>query len=280
MIDIDVFIEKGKHSICQDYAICGTDPFPYIILSDGCSASKDSDIGSRILTQSAKNFISYPKDYFINFFKNETEYGNNLHGLYNKMGLCVINNALNIVKLMSLDIECLDATLIISFIIDGILYVYMYGDGNILTIENEKPYYINIKFPSGAPFYLSYNLDNLRMLSYFERFENKKVEQLNSDVSYNYSCKHPMVYRFELTKDSTYLISSDGLNSFISKSNDVKLEELIPDMITFKNYSGRFIERRFKRFLLNLEKRGIYHFDDISVCGYHIGDNNEILCKG
>lgn len=285
MIEIDTFIEKGNHSICQDYAIYGSSPFPYIIVSDGCSSSEDTDVGSRILTLAARNFLLHPKNYFIHYFENETNSGDNPRSLYDKMGLCIINSAIAAAKLLSLDITCLDATLIISFIINGYLYVYMYGDGNILEITNDSQSCLTINYPSGAPYYLSYNLDRLRQINHFNTCGYKKIESLILNGELNYSidvgCKNKSVYRFRISDDSTYLISSDGLNSFKSGASKVELKDLILDMTKFKHYTGRFIERRFTRFLSNLKKDKITHFDDISVGGYHIiGDDNEISCEG
>lgn len=54
-MEINAYYQIGKdHKVCEDYALCGTEPFPYAILSDGCSSVNDSDIGSRILVSMAK----------------------------------------------------------------------------------------------------------------------------------------------------------------------------------------------------------------------------------
>jgi len=279
MINTDIFIEKGDHLICQDYAISGMEPFPYVIISDGCSSSKDTDVGARILALSAKNFLTHPKDYFISYFNNETERGVNHKNLYNKMGLCIINKAFSIANLMSLELECLDATLIVSFIIEENIYTYVYGDGNIILVGKDSLEHINIKFPSSAPFYLSYYLNPERMKNYFKEYKNEKLEILNiselnmSDepVISNISCKYPISYKFHLENQDTYLIASDGLESFISNGGTAQdVGELMPKMVCFKNFRGQFIMRRFKRFLSNIKKDGIHHFDDISIGGFHI----------
>ena len=58
-INVDHYMTIGSsHQVCEDYIISGTEPFPYIILSDGCSSSKDTDIGARILAQCAKNYLT------------------------------------------------------------------------------------------------------------------------------------------------------------------------------------------------------------------------------
>lgn len=278
MINVDTFLEIGKtHDICQDYVISGIDPFPYVIVSDGCSSSKDTDVGARILALSARNFITHPKDYFINYFNNETCNGDFLDDMYSKMGLCVINNAFTIANIMSLGIECLDATLIISFIIDNKVYTFLYGDGNVLIKNGSNIRYINVNFPSSAPFYLSYHLNPKRMIQYFDSFDDvKTVSDMDLVGEKNlfleeWKCESPIAYKFDISESSTYLVGSDGLNSFITNGIVKDTRELIQPMLEFKNFNGKFIKKRFKRFILNMGKEGITHFDDISVGGFHVG---------
>lgn len=284
MTNTDTFIRIGsKHLICQDYAISGVDPFPYSIVSDGCSASKNTDIGSRILTLAAKNFLLLPKNYFKTYFRNETCNGINPKNLYDKMGISIINRAFSIINLLSLELECLDATLIISFMIDDCIYTYVYGDGNILCVEENTVRYINISFPSSAPFYLSYHLNPERMNGYFREFENKKIvnESHIVDDSTNFdalsitehSCDKPIILKTTPTNKDVYMVSSDGLNSFVGENErGIDLKELIGKMVKFKNLNGKFIVRRLTRFLKNIKAQGIDHYDDISIGGFHIGE--------
>ena len=274
MISIDTFVEIGEtHDICQDYVISGIEPFPYVIISDGCSSSKDTDVGARLLALSAREFLTHPKDYFINYFNNETCNGEYLDDLYSKMGLCIINKAFSFTKIMSLDIECLDATLIVSFVIDSKVYVYMYGDGNIVIKNDDKIRYINSNFPSSAPFYLSYYLSPERKKLYFDSFEDTKIirdiDIGGIELVETGGCIRPITFRFSVYDKSTYLIGSDGIESFISGGVKRDTNNLIQPMMGFKNFNGKFIKRRFKRFLLNMNKEGISHFDDISVGGFH-----------
>ena len=42
----------STHSLCQDYVIArNPDRAPYVVLSDGCSSSNDTDIGARLLVR-------------------------------------------------------------------------------------------------------------------------------------------------------------------------------------------------------------------------------------
>ena len=59
----------STHAVCQDYAVASawtaaahTDgaappPRPYIILSDGCSSTPDTDVGARLLVKAAEPLL-------------------------------------------------------------------------------------------------------------------------------------------------------------------------------------------------------------------------------
>src|SRR5215203_2249321 len=50
-MNTDCFFNIGAtHSVCQDYVVAS----PYLILSDGCSSSPDTDIGARLLVKAAE----------------------------------------------------------------------------------------------------------------------------------------------------------------------------------------------------------------------------------
>lgn len=48
-IAVDAYVQTahGK-SVCQDYVMAEHDPVPLLIVADGCSTGKDTDIGARV----------------------------------------------------------------------------------------------------------------------------------------------------------------------------------------------------------------------------------------
>ena len=59
-MQVDTFSKIGKtHKICEDYILSGTKPFPYIIISDGCSSSEGTDMGARLLCFLAQQYIRF-----------------------------------------------------------------------------------------------------------------------------------------------------------------------------------------------------------------------------
>lgn len=70
-METNSFYQIGRdHKVCEDYAICGMEPFPYTILSDGCSTGKHTDVGSRILvSMTKKNIALFNPDNYIDFLR-------------------------------------------------------------------------------------------------------------------------------------------------------------------------------------------------------------------
>lgn len=269
MISTDIFSDTGtNHHICEDYIIQGDNPVPYIILADGCSSSKDTDVGARILCYLAKQYINY----YIESLRLNTpsEEDQNHH----KMGQWIIYNAEMASRQLGLSKRCLDSTLIISFLCDEQLSVYMYGDGIIAYQKDGVTVIITTEYTKNAPFYLSYLIDDERMDNYHEMKTEQLVKtyidgKLNHEQSFAYDYKG--VFRlpdFENRCDSL-LVCSDGIQSFIVKDSAqrrvIKVHDIIPDLMSFKTLKGCFLKRRMNILLKNFNKNGIGHFDDLSV---------------
>ena len=54
------FVKGSSHLVCQDYSSSGFtfNGIPYIIISDGCSTAKDSDVGARLLVRATEQAIN------------------------------------------------------------------------------------------------------------------------------------------------------------------------------------------------------------------------------
>ena len=142
MLNLDMYQETGKnHFICEDYILKSDD---YIIICDGCSSSKNTDIGARLLAISAKKVIDY--------------YNETINNDYVKFG----NQTLILAKLaclnLGLNVDCLDATLIVMRIIDDTIKVLMYGDGIIFEKNQAGLLIKEIAFDNNMPFCLSSSL--------------------------------------------------------------------------------------------------------------------------
>jgi len=276
-IYIDHLLKIGKtHKVCEDYIISGHTPVPYIILSDGCSSSKDTDVGARILCYRAKQYLQ--RNGSLDSV-NESE-----------MGDYIIWSSKLAIDLLGLDVTALDATLTIAYYVNGILKIIMYGDGNIVYIDNNKDSIsIEINYTKNTPYYLSYELDQKRKQIYQDNNIKKTIggycyysdiNKVKSGTTGIIKCDKPYIstYIIEPNTDQTILIFSDGISTFFNKEQQefLPIKDLIQDFSSFKTLKGEFLQRRLlskNGAITKLEQQGYDHFDDLSVGAFVIRCN-------
>lgn len=257
------FFSIGKnHVVCEDYALSGTScELAYAIVCDGCSASPDVDVGARIVAQSAKK----------NILSNIT----NNKGLDPiKFGNIIIQESSRIWDVLPyLDSQALDVTLLVAWIENNILTARLYGDGVLIHKSGNDVYAVNISLTSGAPDYLSYDLNSSRMLSYEHINNNMKnietYELIGGNGSLITVSGEPLI-PVTLTRPTKpgdiIAVISDGINSF-RKSDNTKIGwiDLIEEFVGFKSTEGEFVQRRMTTFNRKNLKEGTVHYDDISI---------------
>jgi hypothetical protein len=260
MIQIDTFSKIGKsHQVCEDYIFSGDDPVKYIILSDGCSSSKNTEMGARILCHLAKQYLRYRKDDYRFPYLD-----------YDEMGLWIIHNAELTAKHMGLEKTCLDATLIVAFEFKAKVHVYIFGDGTIVTQNQDGMTSVSeIEFTSNAPYYLSYKIDPERMASFHKMGQDLIIKTTITNINenkyaYDFKCR----FKFRLEKFPKILIASDGMSSFIKNGEPEQTLNIANEFLNFKSTKGEFLKRRLKRALKVYEKNGLYNYDDLSVGGF------------
>jgi len=259
MINIDTFLKIGdQHKICEDYIIQGNDQVPLLILSDGCSSSDNTEMGARILCYLAKQYLFYRAGY--------------LHDLdYYQMGNWIIHNAEMTCRHLGLKVGCLDATLIISYELDGTVYVYMYGDGAVVRKNKGGIIQVDsISFTNNAPYYLSYLIDEFRDEIYHSNKNEKALQSACNIRHLAYDAE--IVLKYSTRTYPNIFICSDGIESFIKKDPSQRdildPHVVLPDMMAFKTTRGEFLKRRMKRALKDLDDQGITHYDDLSIGAY------------
>ena len=266
IITDSIYLPAQKpHKACQDYSICSEngDNNPFLVICDGCGSSKNTDIGARLLAHGAKSFFNKIscKDF----------------------GLASIVNASVASKVLEVEEQCLDSTLIFSFVEDdSYLRALMFGDGFLFSTgkDGNLNFYKRISYKGNAPHYLSYNLNQER----YSRYQNLsgddsvKIEDYYCDnnnpqcfESFSNLSKQIDFGKYFLTLES-FVISSDGIESFIDISTGEKIpyQEVIKEIISFKNKRGEFIKRRIRRMMEDYAKKGIYNYDDISIAAFMI----------
>ena len=259
----------GKtHKICEDYASQSMKPQPYILLSDGCSSSPNTDFGSRILNRVVGDVLSSGQEF------NPTEF---------------MNEAEEVRRILNLPQGSLDATLLCAYVKDDRYHLHMFGDGVVVkTKEDKSMEIVLIEYLSGAPNYLSYNLDPVRKKGYFDLYGIKKkistyLLEPNGAVN-NLVIKEDSEDVFYTENDScgkyqSISLMSDGVLSFYellsagtSKTeNMISLNDVLLKLLDFKGFQGEFVERRLQKFRKDCERFHWFHADDLSLATIFLG---------
>ena len=261
----------STHAVCQDYARCGEgQDGPYVLLSDGCSSSHDTDIGARLLVLAAEKYVNWG-------------YKVSMHD-YPK---AVIEEAYSHAKRIGLQETCLDATLMAVRMIDGSLVATVYGDGMIAQRIRGNIFVSEVSYPDGYPNYMSYMLNedrsqatkalrSPRILSFEIRPDGMTSETGDIEMGCDF------YYKYVDSEADFVALISDGATSFIKpvvsetskKAENVPLHEVLRGLLAFKslpqhgdrsNLQTGFVRRRMQKFLKESSKNGWQHYDDLSV---------------
>lgn len=271
MSKCDSFLEIGsQHQICEDFITSGFGFCNYVILSDGCSGSKNTNCGAMILTQLAKQYLEFREEelHIIN---------------YDDMGDWIIYNAETIVKHLGLNLTCLDATLIIAFVLDGQIHIYVYGDGYVIMVDKLDVIQIDkITFSFNSPYYLSYRTDFHRREIYNHMNCSKTIKSsyiLEKSESFGSRSEHYQLssqYELKASDFKEVYVASDGIDSFIRNGIKLRDEDVIKSFLDIeresrdKNTKGVFIQRRCRKAIKMFRGEGWGHYDDISFGGFQL----------
>ena len=264
----------SNHKHNDDYALNGTVDKQYVewaAISDGCSNSKFTNVGSKILLLASIEPVYYALDE-INLFQKD-----------------VLHIAKSTKDYLSLPNEALDATLLhIAINNDNSTKNYKkyvinaYGDGSIIKIKNDGNIeFTYIEYPSGAPLYMNY-------YSNPERFKSFKDKYGVQRKIYKYTFTDNIVTDFKVDIDDNgerysetgicddykvIMVTSDGISSFIgTDKKPIEITILVRALCDFKGFKGEFLQRRMNGFNLFCEKQGWKHTDDFSIAGIHINN--------
>ncbi len=277
MINTDAYYEIGAgHTFCEDYAdhgkfIIDGKPFRFAIVCDGCSSSKGSDVGARLLAK------WFPKAFIDSYRLNFEAGGSNPESF-------VAANLVEKIKQNSLDIEptAYDAT-VVALVYDEFedtLHSFAWGDGKIFyKYKNENGFLTDIGFVSNAPYYLSYGVNPQRDSGYEKAFGslyadivpyNVKPDGLVA-IQQDIMTRQKSFYE-KLEQVSTVLshatVFTDGVDTFHNKDDmDIKMPKhnIYTQLSQYKSVHGDFVQRRMNGAIKFCKKEGWQHFDDIAV---------------
>lgn len=275
----DVYSIGTGHSVCEDYSYSGmfSNGCPYVVISDGCSASANTDIGARLLTHAMMSVFS---------LADLEDYTQDTRLISDAMLMRIYNKVSNVIQLLSLDVTSLDATIRMATIVKDKLFLIHFGDGytiirNQTTGEIVKNIYTY--FDSNAPFYFPYYVRDDFKKKYIDLFASSNIEcngkTLNVlDYVDNINNFYTVIDLKDLA-DGEYSVSvmSDGIDTFYGSGTKIDSSEIINSILSFKNTTGEFVKRKVRKYLLQNVKNGIKYFDDISVASliFKVGNDEK-----
>jgi hypothetical protein len=262
----DSYFSIGKtHIVCEDYARSGKIKnglyagMPYAILSDGCSGASDTDIGARLLVLHAETLLQNapPKEPF-------------------EENLLIDITEDTTSRMEGLPTDCLAATVLIArWVPPNNIEVLVYGDGVVAAQDFEGNLsIIDVSYPSGAPHYLSYKLDQALEKQYQETYGGLRETCVFNQNRWSNpeTGTGPLTLNYSLNDIETVMIFSDGVGSFQQWDPEglyptaIPVEEIVTHMFDIKVWAGPFIIRRARKFLSDFcVKHHWQHRDDFSV---------------
>ncbi len=251
------FVTGRKYLVNKDYATGGTDPSPWMVLADGCSSSKDTDIGARLIAMAAKEYIVRTLD------------GGSAPNPYDLAQFTALK-AEAAARVLGLPLTALDATLVAAFVLDNIVNVTFVGDGAVIATSHDGVMRVTqVEYSHNAPYYPSYRVDHARDAAYRRTSEaGGAVKAITGPEGVQCeSVLKPTVLRFPVAELASLLITSDGISSFVSLNTQQELpaEKVASSLVAIRSGEGDFIKRRLKRALGTWAKDAVYNTDDFSV---------------
>ena len=266
----------STHAVCQDYAVAGAcadgagaPPRPYVILSDGCSSSPDTDTGARLLVKAAERLLC----------ESGVRPAGGVAGLHAKAARLALSWA----ELLGLRPQAVDATLLTAHLDGEELVVGCSGDGVVClqTADGALDAYV-VSYPGGYPVYPAYAhqparmqtlADNGRARKEVTRLSAASVEERLRPARVSDGGGLTEVFVLPAAGYKFAALFSDGVQSFLhaGRAEAVPLESVLPELVSFKNTRGAFVGRRMQGFLKGCRRKGWRHGDDLSLAALHLG---------
>ena len=278
MVNTDSYYEIGSgHTFCQDYVDNGVveingAKFYYSICCDGCSGSKDSDVGARLIAKSFPRALRYA----LTDAEGREQY------LAEYIKVCLKNRIMNFIEQMECPLWVFDAT-IAAIVYDeekDKLYSFGWGDGKFLYKHKDGTAdLVSIDYTSNAPYYLTYELSGFRAASYEESFGTDFATISRHIVSGDTVLHNKILdqnkarFYYEVTSNASQTLVSasvftDGIDTY-HKKDDVDLtmprSNLFNQLTQYKGTHGEFVKRRMMKVKQFCQKEGWQHFDDVGV---------------
>ncbi len=264
VINLDWYLASSpQHPICEDYALTGASPQPYLIVCDGCSSSTHTDVGARIMAWSAKRIL-----------EQITGDASQPFPTYHDFGAAVAEHARASVTRLGAPLTCLDATLLVASVYADVCTVAVYGDGYVGSQDGAGQMTLRrVAYRQNMPYYLSYWHDEARRDCYVAAQSGgatactvtTELDNVSQSAEQPYNA--PLTWTFPLAETRLVTIASDGVAALLDQAQNqaIPARVVMTDLLAYKTTKGEFVKRRAKRMLKEYEKNGVALIDDLAV---------------
>lgn len=253
---LDRYTKMGlSHQDNEDYALIDDIS---LIICDGCSSSKYTTVGSRILAHTTRlqmyqcNGINSPEhDGFIEQVMWKAKHAAELAGLH---------------------YTALHCTLMIAERSEDEININIWGDGCVYYkyFNIDKIFITSINYTPEVPYYPIYMTESTDQQEYKSAHSRGtiNIDSLSNDHNLYITPSITGSHKLNVpTKNLEFiLLSTDGVESI----TNLQQGEVNHEITNFKLTSGAFIQRRMNRFMKSNPK----HMDDITIAGYSFNKEN------
>lgn len=274
----------SKHTPCQDHArSIERDDVRLIVVSDGCSTGRFTDIGARIITCAttvAFNLLVDTTD--SDALCNETIPQSMLKSIK------VLADANK--NMMGLITKDMFATCVYAVVTPNAGFIHVIGDGCVILkyIDGSIVSYV-YEWQDNRPYYLMYEGEDFKSFTANHKKNDNGIESLmikkisidtdgtaTTDITYVSIDKVSVGHVIPLTKEmiadelECITICSDGVTDFKQDKIFEPVEELIKKVVAFKTATGDLVKRRLTRIIVDYAKQNVFPLDDVAVATVYI----------
>lgn len=256
---------------CQDYALAGSTPYPWGIVSDGCSMSGRTDVGARILALAARGVVLDP-----------ALSGVAPQDILDRIRERVVRAARAATVLLDLERACdLDATLGVVAATASGANAFLYGDGVVAALTSRGVETVTVSWAGNMPGYPSYMLDAERAANFVRLSEEAAADAGTAACTIRREVLDAQEDAVEVIEEArtaweglqgllvswseppdVVAVFTDGVASF---GDGLSAGQAVAALMDFKGRQGEFAMRRMRRVLGDAFKDGLRPGDDISM---------------
>jgi hypothetical protein len=275
-VNVDsIFLKGASHKNCEDYTLAEKTNLDegYLIVADGCSSGRRSDVASRVMATLAERVLLDdwgllaklgPMTAADTFLRHLGQYYANVLGL---------RRLYEPTDLLS--------TLLVAVVRPQETKVFMYGDGAVmLRYRDGSAKVLTVSYEGSAPCYPAYSLEGDALQgAYAKERGSQRVELRTSFFSGIEDGAGPrcapsvqvvaanseyvrvgLPFSLDTHELAAITLSSDGLASFAPEADAVALGLR---SLGYKTLRGEFLRRRVRAMVEELEAEGVRPQDDL-----------------